>query len=377
MSRMPVDAGDRVLAEHVRAERVRFVFIQSALPIIFSPLAAGILTATLWNTVDRRLMLGWTIGLGILAVIRALLVRAFKHVDATVDSVRRWERYFVSSIVLVDLWWGVGAVLLLPMGLTERAVIFSFVMLMAGGHTASYSAHPVTVVIGVLALTMPITVAFAIRADAFHLALAFVAIMYLAASFRSIKTLSYFFGRSYQLAHELRAEKQRVEELARTDFLTALLNRRAFYAAGEELLQAASRSGRSVAVLMLDIDHFKAVNDQYGHAGGDAVIRAVADLMREQAREKDAVGRLGGEEFAVILPETTLDEAKVQAEQMREAAQALSVPHEGASIHFTVSIGVAVLAVENVDALLDRADRALYDAKRSGRNRVTCAVAAA
>ena len=377
MSQSPLEAGDRVLAEHVRAERVRFVFIQSALPIIFSPVAAAILSATLWTAANRRLLVGWTGGLFILAAFRAILVRAFGRVDQTVDAVRRWERLFVASIVIVDLWWGVGAVLLLPGGLTERAVIFSFVMLMAGGHTASYSAHPATVVIGVLALTLPITAAFAIQADAFHLSLAFVAVMYLAASFRSIKTLSFFFGRSYQLAHELRQEKKRVEELARTDFLTALLNRRAFYGAGEEALQAAARSGGPVAVLMLDIDHFKAVNDRYGHAGGDAVIRAVADLIRSQARSRDIAGRMGGEEFAVILPETTLDDAKALAERMREAAETLAVPFEDSALHFTVSIGVAVFAVENVDALLDRADRALYDAKRAGRNRVTCAAEAA
>src|SRR5262245_56263946 len=363
-------AADRALAEHVRAERVRFVFIQSALPIVFSPVAAAILSVTLWYAANRQLLIRWTAGLVLIAVGRIVLVRLYGRVAETEDAVRRWERIFVASIVIVDLWWGIGAVMLMPAGLTERACVFSFVMLMAGGHTASYSAHPLTVLIGVLALTMPITLAFALRADRSHLALAFVAVMYLAASFRSIRTLSFFFGRSYRLAHELQREKERVEELARTDFLTALLNRRAFYAASEHLLAIAARYGQPLSVLMLDIDHFKSINDRFGHGTGDAVIRALADLIRGQLRHADTGGRLGGEEFAAVLPETPLDGAIAIAERLRQAAEIMVVAHEGNAVRFTISVGVATFAAGTVPALLDSADRALYEAKRSGRNRV-------
>ena len=365
---------ERALAEHVRAERLRFVFIQSALPIIFSPLAAAILSLTLWQAADRPLLVGWTIGLVVIAAGRVMLVGRFARAPQDSVDVRRWERIFVTSIVVVDVWWGIGAVALLPTGLTERAVVFTFVMLMAGGHTASYSAHPATVVIGVLALTLPITVAFAFKADGFHLALAFVAVMYVAASFRSIKTLSFFFNRSYRLSSELQQEKERAEQLARIDFLTALLNRRAFYEAAETALEVAKRYGRSVCLVMLDIDHFKSINDRFGHAAGDAVIQSVAARIRIEVRAGDVVGRLGGEEFAVLLPETTMDDAATIAERIRANVQMLVVSQDAQAIRFTISAGVAaVRADDTLATVLAASDAALYDAKRSGRNRVICA----
>jgi GGDEF domain-containing protein len=112
--------------------------------------------------------------------------------------------------------------------------------------------------------------------------MAFVSVMFVAASLRSIRTLGYFFGRTYRLAHELQQEKARAEAMARTDFLTGLQNRRAFYEDGERLLRSLELGGRPAAVLMFDIDHFKAINDRYGHAGGDVAIRAVAGLIRAQ-----------------------------------------------------------------------------------------------
>lgn len=366
--------GDHALAEHIRSERVRFVFIQSALPIIFSPLAAAILSLTLRDVVSRTLLIGWTSGLALIAVGRFVLVRVFANLDPDAVDIQRWEGIFIGSIVVVDLWWGIGALLILPGGLTERAVVFCFVMLMAGGHTASYSAHPATVLIGMLALTVPITVAFALRADTFHAALAFVAVMFMAASFRSIKTLGFFFNRSHRLAHELKLEKERAEALARIDPLTSLLNRRAFYEQGEQAIEVMNRYGREGAVLMLDIDHFKSINDRFGHAAGDRVIRSVADGIREQIGQADVAGRLGGEEFAVLLPQMSRDEATAIAERIRTAVEIFVVTHERSDIPFTVSVGVADRQPGGTLAdLLARADEALYRAKRSGRNRVMVA----
>jgi len=253
-------------------------------------------------------------------------------------------------------------------------VVFAFVMLMAGGHTASYSAHPFTVVAGVLCLTVPITVYFGLQPDTFHRAMAFVSLMYVAASLRSINTLGYFFGRTYRLAHELKREKARAEELARVDFLTNLANRRAFYEEGERELQSLQGSNRPAAVVMLDIDHFKSVNDRYGHAAGDSVIRAVAELIRANLRASDIAGRLGGEEFALLLPDTAAATVLVAAERLRAATEALLVEQDGVRINFTLSIGVAVLADDaTLDQWVARADAALYRAKQAGRNRVAVA----
>ena len=367
-------ASEHALAEHIRGERVRFVFIQSALPIVFSPLSAIILSFTLWNSVDRQVLTWWTAGLLALCVVRVGTNIGFARAVAGESEIRRWERIFIASIMLVDLWWGFGSLLLLSPHelLIVDAVVFAFVMLMAGGHAASYAAHPFTVVAGVLCLVVPITVDFALKPDTFHRAMAFVSVMFVAASLRSIRTLGYFFGRTYRLAHELKEEKAKAEENARTDFLTGLQNRRAFYEDGERLLRSLELSGRPAAVLMFDIDHFKQINDRYGHAGGDVAIRAVAELIRGQLPVGDLAARLGGEEFALLLPDVKLEEAVATAEKVRDACEHMVVDFQGQKIAFTTSVGVAALHAGNtLDGWIAHADAALYRSKQEGRNRVS------
>jgi diguanylate cyclase (GGDEF)-like protein len=235
----------------------------------------------------------------------------------------------------------------------------------------SYAAHPATVTLGILALTLPIVMHFALQLDVFHGAMAIVAAMYLAATFRSIRTLSYFFGRTHRLAHEVQRERDRAEQMARTDFLTQLNNRRAFYELADAALRHARHHDEPVALLMLDIDHFKTINDKFGHAAGDAAICAVAKLIREQCRVTSIGGRLGGEEFALLLPETELFDALGVAERLRVIVGAHALEHEGHVIRFTASIGVAAVQTdETIDQLMLRADVALYQAKHAGRNSV-------
>ena len=165
----------------------------------------------------------------------------------------------------------------------------------------------------------------------------------------------------------------RLRRLSQRDALTGLLNR------GEWLRRLAAqhrwlgRFGEPFAVLMIDIDHFKAVNDSLGHAAGDAALVALAQILTASAREMDVVGRLGGEEFCVLLPRTDPESARRTAERLRQAIADTEVGWNQQAIRMTVSIGVAIAddAQEPAQALLDRADRALYQAKRSGRNRTS------
>jgi diguanylate cyclase (GGDEF)-like protein len=162
--------------------------------------------------------------------------------------------------------------------------------------------------------------------------------------------------------------------LATTDFLTGLPNRREFMGRLQEEEGRLQRDiGACAAVLLLDIDHFKRINDEYGHAAGDAVLRQLADLMRDGQRKIDMLGRIGGEEFAVLLPGTDLDAAAVFAERLRlRVEQATLQLDEGVTLGITVSIGIAAMGGKTAggDPALIRADQALYCAKRGGRNRV-------
>jgi len=163
-----------------------------------------------------------------------------------------------------------------------------------------------------------------------------------------------------------------LKHLATTDQLTRLANRAHFIDGAEAELRRADRFNRDVTVLMVDLDHFKRINDRYGHAAGDEALRVFARVLRQETRTVDLLGRLGGEEFAILLPETGMESALQVAERLRAAIeQASFVFHHSKPISFTISIGVALLQLgDSLDILLARADDALYRAKHSGRNRV-------
>ncbi len=165
------------------------------------------------------------------------------------------------------------------------------------------------------------------------------------------------------------------QRLARTDTLTRLLNRRAFSAALVAEISRSERHGWPLSLLLLDIDHFKSINDGHGHAAGDVVLARVAAALVKESRGSDIVGRWGGEEFVVGLTGSTSEAARVAAERMRVALQALEITSEaGAKIPVTASFGVATWEPgDGLDALIERADHAMYAAKTSGRNRVVMA----
>ena len=176
---------------------------------------------------------------------------------------------------------------------------------------------------------------------------------------------------------ELKLLEARLREMAATDFLTGLANRRHFLVRLEQELSRIHRlDGHCASVLMLDSDHFKQVNDTFGHATGDNVLRHLAALMQRELRNIDTVGRLGGEEFAVILPGADLPAAEVFAERLRKKIAGTPMAHEDSAIPLTVSIGVAGMKASDTSAddALARADRALFRAKEHGRNKVAVEV---
>jgi len=156
------------------------------------------------------------------------------------------------------------------------------------------------------------------------------------------------------------------------DHLTGIGNRRAFFDAAETEMGRWRRLPRPLSVLMIDVDQFKKINDTHGHPVGDAVLRHIASLMGASFREIDRVARIGGEEFAVLLPGSDLTSAHRVAERLRAALESQPAPTEAGPVHCTASIGIAVMdeATASVDALLKRADVALYAAKHGGRNKV-------
>jgi diguanylate cyclase (GGDEF)-like protein len=159
--------------------------------------------------------------------------------------------------------------------------------------------------------------------------------------------------------------------LATEDPLTRLLNRRGLAEALNVSLATAARQGLSTSALMVDIDHFKKINDNFGHDTGDLVIQQIADVLQRMARASDIIARVGGEEYLLVLPDTELNAAQILAERIRAAIDEHTVLVNRQSIHTTVSLGVAcMVGAVNLIELSEAADRALYLAKRGGRNRV-------
>ena len=173
--------------------------------------------------------------------------------------------------------------------------------------------------------------------------------------------------------HELQRATSDLRRAAHTDALTGLFNRRIFMERLEEEAERVSRHGSALSVLLCDLDHFKKVNDTYGHDAGDSVLKGVAEVAEDVKRITDVVARTGGEEFALVLPETGHDGAKKLANRLRQAIEEMEVTTStGQRIKITASIGVATVSKigKNVDVFLRDADLALYRAKDTGRNRV-------
>ena len=167
---------------------------------------------------------------------------------------------------------------------------------------------------------------------------------------------------------EIENKNKLLKEASRTDPLTGLMNRRRLFERLEEELVRAKRYNEPLSVAMVDIDHFKNVNDSYGHQTGDRVLKAIANQLFTNARDVDSVGRYGGEEFLILMPKTDKTGAVVYAERLRAAIE--SLPIEGLESYVTVSIGVTSYSKETLLELVDKADKNLYLAKDNGRNRV-------
>jgi diguanylate cyclase (GGDEF)-like protein len=168
---------------------------------------------------------------------------------------------------------------------------------------------------------------------------------------------------------------RRLEELATTDGLTGCLNKRAFLDELQKRIKAAERFGRKLSMIVTDIDHFKSVNDTYGHAVGDHVIRGLGEILRALKRDTDVVARFGGEEFCILCEETDARGAALLAERVREELKARQFESDIGKLRVTCSLGVAQFPedAKTDSQLFEVADKALYTAKQTGRDRVCTA----
>jgi diguanylate cyclase (GGDEF)-like protein len=175
---------------------------------------------------------------------------------------------------------------------------------------------------------------------------------------------------------ELKRQERELIRLAWTDSLTDAMNRHRFMDLAGKEVERARRRNSELSLLLLDADHFKQINDKYGHAAGDAILKGLVERWTRSLRSHDLIGRIGGEEFSIVLPDANAANAMCTAERLRKEIAELPFAFEGQLLRVTVSIGVATLAAgENLPALMQRADRALYRAKEAGRDEVIASAA--
>ena len=198
-------------------------------------------------------------------------------------------------------------------------------------------------------------------------ATACLAMLYFAVSFHAYtdRSLSYF--------KRMRDFNAQLKDLASHDPLTGVMNARAYYASCDQLIRLSQRENQMFSVLFIDLDHFKRINDNHGHAAGDHVLRTVAQVIQTHVRSSDVVGRIGGEEFSVFLPNTDLTGACALAEKLRAAIEASHPSVDDMRLIVTASIGVASKSFQDQSmvAIQQTADLAMYEAKKQGRNRVS------
>ena len=348
------------------AAQLALVYGQSRLAILISPLMAALAAYALWPATRHDVLLVWVVAIAACAVVRNALSKRYHATAPEARDERYWERRFVVTLAVTAAAWGVGGwLVMLHVAHADQALLYFFLITTAAGALVSYGAHAPSAAISVALMLVPATLYMLFSGDRFRASMGIAALFFAVVATRGIRLVSNAFGRSVVLADEL-------DHLSRTDQLSGLNNRRAFTEFGEKALAGASRSGATCALIILDVDHFKLFNDRLGHAAGDTVIRALGKLLSSAVRAGEFAARIGGEEFAVILPNVTLEQAQAFANRILSVTRALRPVFDGEEIVVTVSIGVATSAGagSDLEGLLANADAALYQAKHGGRDRV-------
>jgi diguanylate cyclase (GGDEF)-like protein len=357
--------------QHIRVEKIKLLYQHSLTPIILSAVAGLFLVAALWKSANHQHLLIWLATTFIFACVRIWLMTQFKHTNPQGSAVLEWEKPYAISLMAVFLVWSLGLICIMPRdNLSAVFILNTFSIGLAGAAISWYSPlrYLQMATISLALIPMIIVLLTLGQEETFWVGIA-ACCMYISCMITSVLLQKTFNG-NLELAYDLEQAKKQAENLARTDALTGLNNRRAFFDKAEPLFAYCKRSQQPVSALMLDVDHFKKINDSYGHAAGDIALRNLAQLIKTNLRDSDLACRFGGEEFAVLLPNTNAEEAMGMANMLKQlmASTIIALADENA-LSLTASFGIAENG-ETVEDLLNHADKAMYAAKNSGRNHV-------
>lgn len=357
--------------KYIHIEKIRLLYQHSLTPIVLSAVASFFLVAALWKSANQNHLIIW-LGLTLsFAVFRTLLIFKFRRAKPEGDAILNWEAPYAISLLIVFLCWSVGLIWIMPTNnLSAVFILNTFSIGLAGAAISWYSPLRYLQMASIsLALIPMIIILLTLGSnEAFWVGIA-ACCMYVSCMITSVLLQKTFNG-NLELAYDLEEARKQAENMAGTDALTGLNNRRAFFDKAASLFAYCRRNAQPISALMLDVDHFKKINDSFGHAAGDIALRNLARLLNENLRHSDLSCRFGGEEFAVLLPNTTAEEAVEMAHMLRKMMMStiIALADENA-LSLTASFGIADDGA-TVEDLLNHADKAMYAAKNNGRNHV-------
>ena len=370
---MPEACASGSVAMQVRTDQLQLLFRQSFLATFGSVGGALALSWLQRDLGNHEVIAPWLLTLCLAGIVRLSLFWSYHRSALQHRTHARWEGVYWVTLVFTSGVWGMGAFLLMSRdNLLSQAITLFFAIGMAGSAISAYSAYRSMTLVAIGLVLLPTTLGLLTGSSSEQRVLAFTTLAFSAFVIRATRELSHALQSLLRLRRELEIEHRIASNAARTDELTGLNNLRAFKEQADTMFTASRCNGLPLCALLVDIDHFKQINDTHGHATGDRVLQAVAQALKTTLREADLCGRLGGEEFGVLLTGTNLHEALQLAEKLRLAIQAIVVPMDNTALRVTISVGVAEAgaACADITTLLAQADAAMYHAKANGRNRV-------
>lgn len=364
---------DVQIRAQVRTDRLQLLFRQSFFSVFGSLLAALMLSWLCWDRAAHGLIIGWLALLGGSTSLRLIMLTTYFRCAEAGRTPQRWETtYWVTLVLSAGIWGGGTLALMQPGDLLTQTLVLLFTVGMSVSAVACYSAYRSMTLVAIALVLLPCSAWLLFQPEATQVGMAFASLVFASFVASATRKLSFAMEKAFRLTREMEHAHRIATHAAQTDELTGLKNRRAFFHHAERAYDHCWRNRLPLCALMLDIDHFKQINDRYGHQAGDQVLRQIGSVICDSVREADVCGRLGGEEFALLLTDTSPDVAHAIAEKLRRDIAAIACDHHGG---ITASLGVASLsdADRDVHALLGHADRALFQAKAQGRNQTAVA----
>ncbi len=364
---------DGFIEEQVRTDRLHQLFRQSFSAIFGSYMAAVMLCWLCWDRFDHRVMLLWLVALALTSLLRVKMFTDWFRCPNSERTPQRWEHRYWITLILSAAVWGAGAFALMPTDdRLSQVLIMLFTVGMSVSAVSCYSVYRSMTLVSIGLVLLPCTLWLLLQPSPMQVGVGIAVLVFSSFVVSATRKLSDALEKAFRLTRQMERAHSISTRAAQTDELTGLMNRRAFFEHAHVLYAQCRHQQQPLCALMMDMDHFKAINDTYGHQAGDQVLRQIGGVISTSFRQADVYGRLGGEEFAVLLPNTSLETARAIAEQLVKAVAGLaSEPVHG----LTASLGLASTQAQDLDlhGLMNTADKALYRAKAMGRNQVAVA----